>query len=278
MAEKLRGKTAVITGASRGIGAAVAQRFAAEGADIAITARTLDNHPTLPGSLNETAELCRLYGGHVEVIQADLANETSRTTIISTAIEALGSVNILINNAAAAIYKSLDNYTLKHRRLMTEINVQAPLDLTQQALPAMINNGQGWVVNLSSASKKHPTGPPYDLGGVRGVYGFYGATKAMLDRTTSALASELHGTGIRINTVEPKAAVLSEGADVVVGKILKPEQIESMEAMVESILYLATCGPDHTGKNEVSLDVITQNKLTVMSLNGEEPHPGGIRP
>ena len=278
MAEKLRGKTAVITGASRGIGAAVAQRFAAEGADIAITARTLDNHPTLPGSLNETAELCRLYGGHVEVIQADLANETSRTTIISTAIEALGSVNILINNAAAAIYKSLDNYTLKHRRLMTEINVQAPLDLTQQAIPAMINNGQGWVVNLSSASKKHPTGPPYDLGGVRGVYGFYGATKAMLDRTTSALASELHGTGIRINTVEPKAAVLSEGADVVVGKILKPEQIESMEAMVESILYLATCGPDHTGKNEVSLDVITQNKLTVMSLNGEEPHPGGIRP
>ncbi len=278
MAEKLRGKTAVITGASRGIGAAVAQRFAAEGADIAITARTLDNHPTLPGSLNETAELCRLYGGHVEVIQADLANETSRTTIISTAIEALGSVNILINNAAAAIYKSLDNYTLKHRRLMTEINVQAPLDLTQQALPAMINNGEGWVVNLSSASKKHPTGPPYDLGGVRGVYGFYGATKAMLDRTTSALASELHGTGIRINTVEPKAAVLSEGADVVVGKILKPEQIESMEAMVESILYLATCGPDHTGKNEVSLDVITQNKLTVMSLNGEEPHPGGIRP
>ena len=278
MAEQLRGKTAVITGASRGIGAAVAQRFAAEGADIAITARTLDNHPTLPGSLNETAELCRLYGGHVEVIQADLANETSRTTIISTAIEALGSVNILINNAAAAIYKSLDNYTLKHRRLMTEINVQAPLDLTQQALPGMINNGQGWVVNLSSASKKHPTGPPYDLGGVRGVYGFYGATKAMLDRTTSALASELYGTGIRINTVEPKAAVLSEGADVVVGKILKPEQIESLEAMVESILYLATCGPDHTGKNEVSLDVITQNKLTVMSLNGEEPHPGGIRP
>ncbi|MEG3586094.1 MAG: SDR family NAD(P)-dependent oxidoreductase [Actinomycetota bacterium] len=278
MAEQLRGKTIVITGASRGIGAAVAQRFAAEGADIAITARTLENHPTLPGSLNETADHCRQYGGHVEVIQADLANETSRTAIIPTAIEALGSVNILINNAAAAIYKSLETYTLKHRRLMTEINVQAPLDLTQQVLPTMINNGQGWVVNLSSASKKHPPGPPYDLGGVRGVYGFYAATKAMLDRTTSALASELHGTGIRINTVEPKAAVLSEGADVVVGKMLKPDQIESMEAMVESILYLATCEPDHTGKNEVSLDVIAHNNLTVMSLDGEEPHPGGIRP
>jgi hypothetical protein len=81
-----------------------------------------------------------------------------------------------------------------------------------------------------------------------------------------------------VNTVEPKAAVLSEGADVVVGKMLKPDQIESMEAMVESILYLATCGRDHTGKNEVSLDVIAHNNLTVMSLNGEEPHPGGTRP
>lgn len=273
MSDQLRGKTAVITGASRGIGAAVAQRFASEGANLAISARTLDNHATLSGSLNETADLCRQYGGHVEVIQADLADEKSRATIIPKAIEALGSVNILINNAAAAIYKNLDAYTLKHRRLMTEINVQAPLDLIQHVVPSMISNRQGWIINLSSASKKHPTGPPYDLGGVRGVYGFYGATKAMLDRTTSALASELYGTGIRVNTVEPKAAVLSEGAEAVVGKILKPSQIESMEEMVESILFLSRCGIDHTGKNEVSLEVIDQNKLTVMTLDGEEPHP-----
>ena len=119
MSDQLRGKTAVITGASRGIGAAVAQRFASEGANLAISARTLDNHATLSGSLNETADLCRQYGGHVEVIQADLADEKSRATIIPKAIEALGSVNILINNAAAAIYKNLDAYTLKHRRLMT---------------------------------------------------------------------------------------------------------------------------------------------------------------
>ena len=278
MADLLNGKTAVITGASRGIGAAVAHRFAAEGADIAITARTLDNHPTLSGSLNETVERCQRFGRRVEVIQADLGNEESRATIIPAAIEELGSVDILINNAAAAIYKGLDSYSLKHRRLMTEINVQAPLDLIQQALPAMISNGEGWIVNLSSASKNHPTGPPFDLGGVKGVYGFYGATKAMLDRTTSALASELHGTGIRVNTVEPRAAVLSEGAEAVVGQILKPEQIESMEAMVESILYLATCGPNHTGKNEISLDIVDNQELTVMDLNGEEPHPGGKKP
>ncbi len=277
MTDLLRGKTAVITGASRGIGAAVAHRFAAEGANIAITARTIDQHPTLSGSLNETAERCQQFGGQVEIIQADLGNEKSRATIIPIAQEALGSIDILVNNAAAAIYKGLDTYALKHRRLMTEINIQAPLDLIQQVLPSMLSAKEGWIVNLSSASKKHPTGPPFDLGGVRGVYGFYGATKAMLDRTTSALASELHGTGIRVNTVEPRAAVLSEGAEVVVGKILKPEQIESMEAMVESIMYLARCEPDHTGRNEVSLDVIDHHALIVMNLDGNAPHPGGQR-
>ena len=278
MADLLRGKTAVITGASRGIGAAVAHRFAAEGADIAITARTINQHPTLAGSLNETAELCRKFGGQVLTIQADLGDAKSRASIIPAVHETFGSVDILINNAAAAIYKRLDSYQLKHRRLMTEINVQAPLDLIQQVLPAMINKEQGWIVNLSSGSKKHPTGPPYDLGGVKGVYGFYGATKAMLDRTSTALASELYGTGIRVNTVEPRAAVLSEGADAVVGGMLKPEQIEPMEAMVESILFLSNCDRNHTGKNEISLDVIEHNGLPVMNLNGDAPYTGGKTP
>ena len=158
---------------------------------------------------------------------------------------------------------------------MTEINVQAPLDLIQQSLPSMFEANEGWIINLSSGSKRHPSGPPYDLGGVKGVYGFYGATKAMLDRLTTALASELAVKRIRVNTVEPKAAVLSEGADAVVGDMLTSSQIESMEAMVESILFLAHCNPEHTGRNEISLDVIDQQNLTVMDLEGHAPHLGG---
>ena len=271
----LQGKTAVITGASRGIGAATAKRFAAEGANLVLTARTVDKHPTLAGSLNETAEACTGLGAKVHIIQADLSHEKSRLRIIPTALEEFGTVNILVNNAVAAIYKPLDQYSLKHRRIMTEINVQAPLDLIQQSLPSMFEANEGWIINLSSGSKRHPSGPPYDLGGVKGVYGFYGATKAMLDRLTTALASELADKRIRVNTVEPKAAVLSEGADAVVGDMLTSSQIESMEAMVESILFLAHCKPEHTGRNEISLDVIDQQNLTVMDLEGHAPHQGG---
>ncbi len=278
MERALQGKTAVITGASRGIGAATARRFAAEGANLVLTARTVDQHSTLAGSLNETAEACNNLGAKVQIIRADLADEQSRLRIIPSALEEFGAVNILINNAVAAIYKPLDQYSLKHRRIMTEINVQAPLDLIQQSLPSMFEANEGWIINLSSGSKRHPTGPPYDLGGVKGVYGFYGATKAMLDRITTALASELADKNIRVNTVEPKAAVLSEGADAVVGDMLASSQIESMEAMVESILFLAHCKAEHTGRNEVSLDVVNRQNLTVMDLEGHAPHLGEKAP
>ena len=167
---------------------------------------------------------------------------------------------------------------MRKRRLMVEINVHCPVDLAQAVLPDMKAQQEGWIVNLSSASSAHPSGPPYDLGGVRGVYGFYGATKAMLNRVTTAMASELHTAGVRVNTVEPRAAVLSEGADEVMQGRLTADQIESMEAMCEAALFLCDCGPDHTGRVESSLDLLTREDLTVMNLDGTAPHPGGVPP
>ena len=89
----------------------------------------------------------------------------------------------------------MQDYPLKRRRLMVELNVHCPVDLAQAVIPTMIERGEGWIINLSSATSNHPQGPPYDLSGVKGVYGYYGASKAMLDRVTTAMASELHGTG-----------------------------------------------------------------------------------
>ena len=92
------------------------------------------------------------------------------------------------------------------------------------------------------------------------------------------MAAESHHAGIRVNTVEPRAAVLSEGADEVMQGTLTAEQIESMEAMCEAALFLCDCGPDHTGRIESSLDLLTREGITVMNLDGTAPHPGGFRP
>ncbi|HEX4489985.1 MAG TPA: SDR family NAD(P)-dependent oxidoreductase [Acidimicrobiia bacterium] len=271
MPDRLRGRHAIVTGASRGIGAALAQRLAAEGASIVIAARTLDRHDHLAGSLNETVARCRAYGTTVEAVVADLADADSRATIVPRALEVLdGRVDILVNNGAAAVYQSTLDYPLRRRRMMFEVNVEAPIDLAQAVLPGMIERGEGWIVNLSSATARLAPGPPYRSGGVNGVIGVYGATKAALNRITHAFAVELQGTGVRINTIEPRAAVMSEGAEVLVGDIVGPEAIEPMETMVEATLALCDCPPERTGGLHVSLDLLAELGITARALDGRE--------
>jgi NAD(P)-dependent dehydrogenase (short-subunit alcohol dehydrogenase family) len=263
------GRRVIVTGASRGIGAAVAERLAADGASVAITARTLDAGDKLPGSLNETAARLRSSGGDVAVVTADLTDESSRATIVPSAVDALGGpIDVLVNNAAAAIYQPLIDFPLKRRRLIFEVNLHAPIDLAQAVLPSMVARGSGWIVNVSSATAALWPGPPFSLGTLGATSGVYGASKAALNRLTNAMAAEVHGSGVRLNTVEPRAAVLSEGADALVGSQLRPDQIESMEEMVEAVVALCDCPADRTGRVHVSLDLIAELGLDVRALDG----------
>jgi NAD(P)-dependent dehydrogenase (short-subunit alcohol dehydrogenase family) len=272
MTQRFESRRALVTGASRGIGAAAAERLAAEGADVAITARTITAHDHLAGSLEDTAHRIRRYGTTVATVVADLTDERDRLRILPEAASALGGpIDILVNNAAAAIYQPVGEFSLKRRRILFEVNVQAPLDRAQAAVPAMIEAGEGWIVNVSSATARHWTGPPFALGSQGTTLTMYGASKAALNRMTNGLGAELFGTGVRVNTVEPRAAVLSEGAEALVGGTLRPDQIETMEQMVESIVMLCGCAADFTGQTCVSLDLIDEFGLAVHGLDGTAP-------
>jgi NAD(P)-dependent dehydrogenase (short-subunit alcohol dehydrogenase family) len=265
---RFAGRRALVTGASRGIGVGIAERLAAEGAHVAISARTVDHHDRLPGSLNETLARLRGYGTTVAAIAADLADAEARAAIVPAAAKALGGpIDILVNNAAAAVYAPLREYPLKRRRMMFEINVNAPVDLAQAVIPAMVAAGEGWIINVSSGSARQPGGPPFKTDGVALVFGVYGASKAALNRITGAMAAELYGTGIRVNTIEPRAAVLSEGADAGMGTMLTAEQIEPLEAMVEATIALCCCPAEHTGRIEVSLDLLEREGIPVRTLD-----------
>lgn len=266
---RFSGRRALVTGASRGIGAAVAERLAAEGADVVITARTLDHHDHLAGSLVETAERLGSYGSNVTVVAADLADAVDRQRIVPEAVEALGGpLDILVNNAAAAIYGDLATFPLRRRHLLFDVNVHAPLDLAQAAIPGMAAAGAGWIVNITSGAARSWPGPPFDLGPQGSTIAEYGASKAALARITNGLGAELHGTGIRVNAVEPRAAVLSEGAAALVGDTLRPDQIESTEAMVEAVVALCDCAADITARTFVSLDLLAEWDLDVRQLDG----------
>lgn len=269
MGNRFAGRRAVVTGSSRGIGAGVAERLAAEGADVVVTARTMRPGGTLSGSLEETVERLRGYGGKVEAVVADLTIEEERAKVIPTAVELLGGpIDILVNNAAAAIYEPLADYPLHRRRLGFEANVHAPLDLMQAAAPAMRDAGAGWIVNLSSATARHRPGPPFELVPPGTAMAVYGASKAAMNRISHGMGVELYGTGVRVNTVEPRSAVLSEGAIHLVGETIRPEQIESLEGMVEAIVALCDCPEDVTAASFVSLDLLDDWNLTVHALDG----------
>jgi len=269
MTARFAGRRALVTGASRGIGAGIAERLAAEGADVALCARTLDAHDHLEGSLRLTQTRLERYGCTVAVVVTDLTDEDQRSRVVHEAAEALGGpIEILVNNAAAAIYDTVATFPLRRRRVLFEANVHAPLDLAQAAIPGMLAAGEGWIVNLTSGAARSRPGPPFDLGPQGSTLTVYGASKAALDRITHGLGAELYGTGIRVNAVAPRAAVLSEGAAALVGRTIRPDQVESMEQMVEAVVALCDCPEDITARTAVSLDLIADWNLTVHNLDG----------
>lgn len=274
MAGALDGRVVLVTGASRGIGAAIAQRFAAEGAAVAVTARTLtpDSGSALEGSLEETLELIRAAGEQGAAIAADLSDGESRAHIVAEAERALGPIDVLVNNAAAAMYLPNAQIPLKRRRITFEINVHAPIDLAQAVLPSMRARRQGWILNISSATSKHPKGPPFDPGFKMGfTTGTYGSSKAALERFTTALAAEVYGDNIAVNSLAPIAAVRTPGADALVGDVLdaNPGIIESVELFVEAALVLATCDPAvTTGGIHYSRTLLAQLGREVRALDG----------
>jgi len=270
----LDGRVALITGASRGIGAGIAQRFAAEGAAVAITARTVEPEPgaALEGSLRETVELIEAAGGRAVAIGSNLADGDDRARIVPEVERALGPVEILVNNAAAAMYASSAEIPLKRRRLTFEINVHAPMDLAQAVLPGMRQRREGWILNISSATSKLPKGPPFDAGlALAHTTTTYGASKSALERFTAGLAAEIYDDTIAVNTLAPVAAVRTPGADALVGDTLdaNPDIVESLELFVEAALALVTCDPKHlTGRVCYSRPLLEELNREVRALDG----------
>jgi citronellol/citronellal dehydrogenase len=269
----LDGKVVIVTGASRGIGSAMAQRFAADGAAVAVTARTVEEGDhRFEGSINGTVARILDAGGSAVAIAADLSHHEDRERVVATTEMELGPVDILVNNAAITYFEPIAEFSERHFRLMVEVQVWAPLELSQLVLPGMKERGSGWILNISSGAARHPAAPFVRLGGGGTVYGM---CKAALERFTTGLASEVNGYGIAVNVLSPSGLVVTPGVrHHGLDRFTPPERHEPVEYTAEAAYILCTGPSTLTGRITYAADILTEFSAFPDVPGHETPGPG----
>ena len=208
---RLDGKTVIVTGASRGIGAEIARLFAEEGGRVACVARTLreGDHP-LEGSLEHTVETIRKAGGEAIPIAADISEYEQCVRAVEEARKAFGPIDVLVNNAALTYFIPIKDYPINKWHRSIAVNFHAPFYLSQLVLRDMLPRKSGAIVNISSGAAIGPGRGPYPENIGRGGT-LYGAEKAALERFTQGLASEVYHDGVSVTCVSPSQVVPTPG-------------------------------------------------------------------
>jgi NAD(P)-dependent dehydrogenase (short-subunit alcohol dehydrogenase family) len=225
----LAGRTAIVTGASRGIGAAIAAALDAAGARVALVARDAEQLAAVAAGLANAAV----------VVPADLSTPDGPGGAAAAAIDALGGrVDVLVNNAGLALRKDSHELTVAEVDEVWHVNVRSALLLTTAVLPVMLAARSGSIISISSIS------------GLRGAprRAVYAASKAALDGMTRALAMEYGPHGIRANAVAPgvvetemwRANLLKPGvADAVLG-VIPTRRLSTPEEVADTVVFLAS--------------------------------------
>ena len=274
---KLDGKVAIVTGASRGIGAEISRLFAKEGAQVVCVARTLkEGDHILEGSLELTCAQIRESGGEATAIAANISLPEDCERLVEETKAAYGPADVLVNNAALTYFIPIKDYPLNRWLRTWSVNVHAPFLLSQLVLPDMIEAKGGSIVNISSSSAIGPGRAPYDENARKDIAETcYGAQKAALERFTQGLALEVYEYGVSVTCLSPSVVVPTPGTlyHKLVSSMDDPKG-EHPELMAKATLLLAT-EPQEKITGRVTY---TQEILKEYGMMGEGQGVGVTKP
>ena len=216
------GKVAFITGASRGIGKAVAHRLAREGWDIVVAAKTVEPHPKLPGTMFTAAEELEQHGTKVLPLRCDVTDIPSVNEAVGQALDTFGRVDAVINNAGALWWKPMDETPMKRFDLVMNVNVRGAFAVTTAFLPTMKEQKSGHVVNMS---------PPVDMRMLPSRVAYcvskFGMTMMML-----GMAEEFEDYGIKATALWP--ATLVESQATINFELSTPDQWRKADILADA--------------------------------------------
>ncbi len=250
----LAGRTVLITGASRGIGKAIALRCARNGANVVITGKTKEPHPKLPGTIHTAAKEVEQAGGKAIAVSLDVREESQIAACIEKTLEAFGGIDVLVNNASAIHLEGIEGTPAKRWDLMFEINARGTFLASKMAIPHLRKAENPHILTLS---------PPLALDAKwLAPHAPYTAAKQVMSMLAIGMAGELGKDGIASNTLWPRTTIATAAVEFVIGKEVM-QQSRKPEIMADAA-YAIFMRPSRscTGHTFIDEDVLREEGTT----------------
>lgn len=258
MAATFSGKTMFISGASRGIGLAIAKRVAADGANVALVAKTTEPHPKLPGTIYTAAREIEEAGGQALPIVGDVRDGESVAAAVARTVEQFGGIDMCVNNASAINLGSIENVDLKRFDLMNDIEVRGTYAVSQACIPHMKGRSNPHILTLSPPIRLEPEWlrpTPY-------MMAKYGMSLCAL-----GIAEELRDAGIASNTLWPRTMIATAAVQNLLGGDESMARSRKPEVYADSAYaVLSRPAREYTGQSLLCEDVLLDSGITDLSV------------
>jgi citronellol/citronellal dehydrogenase len=253
----LAGKTLFITGASRGIGKAIALRAAADGANIVVAAKTADEHPSLPGTIFSAAREIEAAGGTAIALQVDIRDEEQVKRAVAEAAQRFGGIDILVNNASAISLTDTASTSMKRFDLMMSVNTRGTFLCAQACLPWLKQAKNPHILTLSPPLSLDPK---WFADHVAYTIAKFGMSMCVL-----GMAEEFRKLGIGVNALWPRT-IIDTAALAMLGGAIKPENCRKPEIVAEAAHVILTRDASQaTGNFYIDETVLAEEGVTDLS-------------
>ena len=263
MNTSMAGRTVFITGASRGIGRAIAEALAAEGANVVIAAKSDRRHPRLPGTIQETARSVEEAGGQALAVRVDIRDEASVDAAVAAAVDRFGGIDALVNNASAISLTGTLETPVRRFDLMMAVNTRGTWLCSRACLPHLLKAPRPHILNIAPPPDLHP--------GWFRHHTAYTIAKYGMSLCVLGMAAEFADRGVGVNALWPRTVIATAALNMLGGRV-RPEQCRTPRIMADAAREVLASDPRRTtGRFLIDEEVLREAGVTDFDAYAVKP-------